>query len=244
MLALSGRLSADVQKARELVASGAIGKLYGVEMHFLADQTRLARKDYAERVGWTLEKARAGGGHLVWLGIHYLDQMMFITDSSVSQVSGFTTKVGDYGKRHDVEDSTVAAVRFDNGTLGTVTSGYYCDQGYNSHIKVWGSKGWLRLEKDSPGADEAFPLTWYSHDAGDPDDPDKTIPEVQSFGVDLDDPLAGGYTPWVVACVDACLGVAPPPISNADGLRAVEIRPRDFGTQKLLLGPATMRYVD
>ena len=89
MLALSGRLSADVQKARELVASGAIGKLYGVEMHFLADQTRLARKDYAERVGWTLEKARAGGGHLVWLGIHYLDQMMFITDSSVSQVSGF-----------------------------------------------------------------------------------------------------------------------------------------------------------
>eukprot|EP01050_Picozoa_sp_SAG11_P012378 SAG11_NODE_1371_length_5096_cov_1.635581_2_plen_76_part_00 len=73
-----------------------------------------------------------------------------------------THNAGEYGKRHDVEDSTVAAIRFSNNMLGTVTSGFYCDKGYNSHIKVWGSKGWLRLEKDSPDADEAFPLTWYS----------------------------------------------------------------------------------
>eukprot|EP01050_Picozoa_sp_SAG11_P012377 SAG11_NODE_1371_length_5096_cov_1.635581_1_plen_284_part_00 len=88
MLALSNRILPDVLKARELVASGAIGELYGVEMHFLADQTRLARDSYAEMVGWTLEKARSGGGHLVWLGIHYLDAIQFITDSSIAQVSG------------------------------------------------------------------------------------------------------------------------------------------------------------
>ena len=155
-------MSAISSRTGELVASGAIGELYGVEMHFLADQTRLARDSYKEMVGWTLEKSRSGGGHLVWLGIHYLDAIQFITDASISQVSGMTHHVGEYGKRHDVEDSTVAAVRFTNGMLGTVTSGFYCDAGYNSHIKVWGSKGWLRLEKDSPDADEAFPLTWYS----------------------------------------------------------------------------------
>ena len=136
MLALSNRILPDVLKARELVASGAIGELYGVEMHFLADQTRLARDSYKEMVGWTLEKSRSGGGHLVWLGIHYLDAIQFITDASIAQVSGMTHNVGEYGKRHDVEDSTVAAVRFSNGMLGTVTSGFYCDAGYNSHIKV------------------------------------------------------------------------------------------------------------
>eukprot|EP01051_Picozoa_sp_SAG22_P003364 SAG22_NODE_162_length_16848_cov_16.978267_18_plen_414_part_00 len=223
MLALSSRILADVCKAKELVASGAIGEVYGVEMHSLADQTRLARDSYAERVGWTLEKQRSGGGHLVWLGIHYLDAIMFIVGSSIAQVSGMTHNVGEYGKRHDVEDSTVAAVRFDNGCLGTITSGFYTDQGYNSHIKVWGSKGWLRLEKDSPDADEDFPLTWYSHDAGDPNNSDPDTPAVERFGVDVDDPLAGGYTPWVIACVDACLGKVPPPISNSDSLRVLEV---------------------
>ena len=36
----------------------------------------------------------------------------------------------------DVEDSAAAALQFDNGTLGTITSGYYTDEGYNSHMCV------------------------------------------------------------------------------------------------------------
>ena len=62
-----------------------------------------------------------------------------------------------------------------------------------------------------------------SHDAGDPNDPDTDTPAVQRFGIDIDDPLLGGYTPWVIACCEACLGKAPAPISNADSLRALEV---------------------
>ena len=37
-------------------------------------------------------------------------------------------------------------MRFDNGTLGTLTSGYYLDRGYHEHIRVWGSGGWMELD--------------------------------------------------------------------------------------------------
>ena len=39
-------------------------------------------------------KARAGGGHLIWLGIHFLDMANYITGSSVVEASGFTANVG------------------------------------------------------------------------------------------------------------------------------------------------------
>ena len=111
-------------EAKRLIESGAIGDLYGVEMHMVADQTRLGREGYGER--WEAQQSRSGGGHLVWLGIHWLDLAMFITDTDIKSVAGFTANVG--GKPFDVEDSATAALQFSNGTLGTVTSGYYTDE--------------------------------------------------------------------------------------------------------------------
>lgn len=61
--------------------------------------------------------------------------------TAVIVASGFTAKVGEAGKKLEVEDSASAAFKLDNGTLGVITSGYYTDVGYNSHLKIWGSKG-------------------------------------------------------------------------------------------------------
>lgn len=91
MLALANRLLPEVAEAKRLIETGAIGKIFGVEAHMVADQTRLTRPGYGER--WEASKARAGGGHLVWLGIHWLDLMMYITNSSITHVAGFTTTV-------------------------------------------------------------------------------------------------------------------------------------------------------
>ena len=82
---------------------------------------------------------------------------MYITDSAVTQAAGFTANVGDHAQG-DVEDSATAALRFDNGTLGTLTSGYYTDAGYNSHIKIWGSKGWIHLEPHGPESEDQYVL--------------------------------------------------------------------------------------
>jgi len=203
MLALANRINPEVAAAREIIASGQIGKIYGLEMHLVADQTRLTRASYHQK--WFAQKARAGGGHLIWLGIHWLDLAMFITDSSIEHVAGFTAVVG--GQPIDVEDSAAAALKFDNGSLGTVTSGYYLDKGYHSHIKIWGSEGWLHLEsmKDAP-------LHWSTtkgERAG------KIIAWEGSKN-------PRGYTPFVDDAIRACAKMSEAPISNADSLRALK----------------------
>lgn len=119
MLALANRLNPEIIEARRLVQSGAIGRVFGVDMHLIADQTRLTSEEYHR--GWFASKERAGGGHLIWLGIHWLDLAMQVTGADISHVTGFINNVG--GQPIDVEDSAVATLQFDAGFLGTMTSG-------------------------------------------------------------------------------------------------------------------------
>jgi len=202
MLALANRLNPEVQAARRLMQEGKIGDIYGVELHLVADQTRLTRPSYHDR--WFASKERAGGGHLIWLGIHWLDLATYLTGSRIVEVAGFTGNVG--GQPIDVEDTAVVALRFDNGSFGTATSGYYLDKGYHSHIKIWGAKGWLQIEKHG-----GLPLQWYSQTETEPE-----IHRVESF----EGP--SGYTPFVEACARASAGIAPPPLSADESLLALK----------------------
>ena len=202
MLALANRTNPEMLKARELITSGKIGKLYGVEAHIIADQTRLTRSSYHKQ--WYADKARAGGGHLIWLGIHWIDLTMHLSGSNIDQVAGFTTNIG--GQPLNVEDSATAALHYDNGMLGTMTSGYYLDKKYHQHLRFWGSNGWVNLE---PMHDR--PLTWYVN-TGD------NAGEVQTW----DGPKEPrGYTPFVQAAVQACADMTDPPITSADSLRTL-----------------------
>jgi predicted dehydrogenase len=199
MLALANRSHAPVQKARELVRAGTLGKLYAVEAHIIADQTRL--KNESTRKSWVNIKARSGGGHLIWLGIHWLDLVHYITGLKAAEVAGFAGVVG--GQPIDVEDSAAVALKFDNGSFGTMTSGYYLDKGYHSHIKVWGEHGWLRL-----ASIEDEPLEWYSTK-------DVKQPRVEKFSFPKGQ---RGYTPFVRSAVRASAGLEDAPISAEDGL--------------------------
>jgi predicted dehydrogenase len=203
MLALANRVHAPVQEARRLLQAGILGKVYATEIHLVADQTRLKREAY--RKEWFCHKARAGGGQLIWLGIHWLDLAMYITGLKVQQVAGFAGVVG--GQPIDVEDSAAVALRFDNGSFGTMTSGYYLDKGYHSHVQIWGESGWLKL-----ASFEEAPLEWYSTR--------KTrAPKVERF----DYPRGGrGYTPFVRAAVRASAGLEPPPIAADEGLHVLK----------------------
>jgi predicted dehydrogenase len=202
MLAMANRVDPVMVEARRIVQSGAIGRMYGLEMHTIADQTRLTRPAY--HGNWTAKKSRSGGGHLIWLGIHWLDLAMYITGSRIEQVAGFTGNVG--GQPIDTEDSAVVSFRFANGTLGNITSGYYLDKAKQLFIKVWGSEGWVEVNHH----DRANPLQWYSTKSGKPESgrfrPNGT----------------GGYTPWVIHAVRASLGVEPPVLSPDESLYVLE----------------------
>ena len=203
MLALANRTNPEIAEARRRFSAGEIGKLFGAELHLIADQTRLTRPTYHQQ--WFADKKRAGGGHLIWLGIHWLDLAMHITGESIAEVAGFTANVG--GQPINVEDSATAALRFESGALGTMTSGYYLDKSYHSHIKIWGSAGWILIE---PMKDR--PLTWYTtrgEQAG----------EVRTSDVGRE---PRGYTPFVKEAIAACADMTDPPISSAHSLRALK----------------------
>jgi predicted dehydrogenase len=202
MLAFANRLHAPVHEARRLMAVGKFGKVYAAELHLVADQTRL--KSAAYRQDWFAHKARAGGGQLIWLGIHWLDLVLYITGLSVREVAGFTTVVG--GQPIDVEDAAAVSLRFDNGGLGTITSGYYLDKGYQSHLQVWCEHGWLRM-----AGFEETPLEWYSSK-------DTADARVERFEY----PKGGrGYPPFVRACARFAAGLEGPPVTGKEGLHVL-----------------------
>ncbi|MBI4625997.1 MAG: Gfo/Idh/MocA family oxidoreductase [Verrucomicrobia bacterium] len=202
MLALANRLNPETRFALDLIRQNKLGKIYGVELHLIADQTRLTKPGYEK--SWYAQKSRAGGGHLIWLGLHWIDIAMYLTGSDVTDVSGFTANIG--GQPLDVEDSAALTLKFGNGALGTMTSGYYLDKGYHSHVKIWGATGWI--ETNRHGA--AVPFRYYSTT--------DAKPEVKTYSAP-DGPA--GYTPFVAACVRAALGLEPPPVTTNDSLRII-----------------------
>jgi len=205
ILAFANRFSPLVKKAKELVQSGLLGKLFGTDVYLIADQTRLKNPEYQQ--SWRALKDKAGGGHLVALGIHYLDLVQFITNDKVRQVCGFSQNVG--GQPIEVEDAAVAALQFENGMVGTLHSGYYLDHSYHTQIVIWGSQGWLRFNLI-----EKTPLRWYSSAAGSPT-------QVQSFS-DTTDFLSNQYLPLVQAAVNAARGIEQPPLNGAEGLQVLK----------------------
>lgn len=203
MLALCNRVNPEVIEAKRLMESGEIGKVYGIEMHIVQDQTRLTSKSYQEM--WMSDKARAGGGHLTWLGIHWLDLGMFISGAKVEQVTGFAGNVG--GQPVNIEDSVAMSMKFDNGTFGTLTSGYYLDKGNQMLIKIWGSGGWLQIDSEKDRTVE-----WYSAKSGQGE-------QSKSFADQTDfDP----YVVFVRDAVRASIGLAEPPITTQESLRVLQ----------------------
>jgi len=202
MLAMPNRLHAPVQEARRLILEGKLGKIYGLEVHLVADQTRLT--DPAYRQTWFCSQARAGGGALAWLGILWLDTALYLSGQQVQEVAGFAGRVG--GQPVDIEDAAVMSLRCASGAFGVLTTAYYLPKGYHSHIQLWGQHGWLRL-----AAVEEQPLEWSStqHEAG----------QVQRFEY----PKGGrGFPAFIRSAVRASAGLAAPPITSEETLQVVK----------------------
>ena len=190
---MATRTGAAVKKARQLIAGGLLGKPHSATMDWIADQTRL--KSPAYHKSWLSFKDQAGGGKLIFHGVHYLDVIQFLVGDSIREVSCFCQNVG--GQTIEVEDIAVVNFRFSGGMIGTLNTGYYLDQGKQLNIRVWGSHGWLRLDFRAK-----TPLEWYSTH---PDAPRG----VQQFG-----DTTGGYQPFFQEAIDAVRGKTEWPITQ------------------------------
>jgi UDP-N-acetyl-2-amino-2-deoxyglucuronate dehydrogenase len=199
MMAFANRPHAPVREARRLIQAGKLGKIFSVEAHLVTDQTRL--KNAEHRKTWFCSKARAGGGQMTWVGIHWLDLVLFITGLKIKRITGFAGLVG--GQPLDIEDAAVLSMQFDNGGFGTMNSGYYLDKGYHSRVQVWGEHGWLRLH-----AVEELPLEWYNDQDG----------KIEHFEYPKGE---RGYLRFMRSAVRASADLEEPPISGDEALHVL-----------------------
>ena len=158
MVNLTYRNSAAIQKARELVRSGAIGALRHVEASYR--QSWLVGKAWGdwskeERWLWRLSTRHGSTGVLGDVGIHILDFASYGAADEIVSVEGQLVtfpkadgdRIGDY--MLDANDSVALTARFAGGALATILATRFATGHLNDlTLSLHGTKGALRMETD------------------------------------------------------------------------------------------------
>lgn len=141
------------QEVSQLVRGGALGKIMTVEARMVTSQVR-----YRDPSHWLFSKERAGSGILSWLGVHWLDLLGFLIGQRVTSVAALAGQLNPEGVA--VEDTACLALRYEQGTLGTLHAGYllpgsrsgYSGASYDNYLAVRGYDGWITWPGGAPPA--------------------------------------------------------------------------------------------
>jgi UDP-N-acetyl-2-amino-2-deoxyglucuronate dehydrogenase len=125
-----------------LLKDDAIGDIYYGEV------------DYYHGIGpgskqyrWNV-KRESGGSSLLTAGCHAVDALLwFVKRKPVEVFSYGTRSASPYYKEYEYDPTSVTLIRFENGTIGKVTSSIDCKTPYIFNIGLFGSKGTIRNNK-------------------------------------------------------------------------------------------------
>ena len=109
---LTRRYTPAARAARDLIASGGLGRLVAAEAIFATSS--VAVRDPANLL---FDRDRSGGGVLSWLGVHDVDALLWLSGEPIVEVVAMTGSVGHDGLA--VEDVASVGVRFAGGAVGT-----------------------------------------------------------------------------------------------------------------------------
>ncbi len=144
--------------AKKFIEAGRVGKIY----HTKANYYR--RRGIPGLGGWFTDKSQSGGGPLIDLGVHVIDQVLYLMDfPKPTRVSGkvysnFGSPMKNYTYESmwagppnfdgvfDVEDSVNALIRFDNDAtleLNATWAGNFVEEKMTNMIGIFGDKAGL-----------------------------------------------------------------------------------------------------
>lgn len=143
MIAHNQRFVASHQKAKEIIESVKLGKIYSFSTTFGHPGPEEWSIDGAE--SWFFNKDQAFIGAMGDLGVHKADLMRYLL-GDFSEVGAFIET--NAKQNTDVDDNAVCILRTESGIIGTLTASWaYVTGGDNSTI-IYGENGTLRLEAD------------------------------------------------------------------------------------------------
>lgn len=151
MIGMNQRFAAPVQRAKQLMDEGRIGRVYHCKTYW-------RRRAGIPGIGsWFTRKDLSGGGVLLDIGVHMLDDALYLLDNfRPCAVSGATyTEFGQRGlgegewgislpkKEFNVDDFATALIKLDGGATVLLEAAWamHLDQRNDMNIELYGTDG-------------------------------------------------------------------------------------------------------
>ena len=121
-------------QARDLVRSGAIGKVEAIE--------GAAGFNIAHGV-WRTKRQYAGGGPLMDIGVYALNACRFILGEEPADISAYSSVIDHDDRFVDIEENVSWTMKFPSGAVASMTSTYGANQ--EGFIRLHGSTGVVEI---------------------------------------------------------------------------------------------------
>ena len=135
MIAYRCQLEATILKARDLVQTGALGKIQGAQGAFGFN---------AQPGIWRLDRQLAGGGPLMDVGIYPLNTTRFLLGEEPGDIKANSSVIDHDGRFDQVEENLAWIMRFPSGVVASYSTTYGAQM--PGFLRIFGSKGILTLE--------------------------------------------------------------------------------------------------
>jgi predicted dehydrogenase len=139
---LSYRYTDAIQKVREVVRAGGIGKPYAIDLVF--------HNAYGPDAPWFYDKLSSGGGCVIDLGIHLVDLALWLLD--FPKVEAVDSKLYAAGQpiaadSHHVEDYAVVQLHFAGGAVARLACSWRISAGRDAVIEatLYGTNGGVAM---------------------------------------------------------------------------------------------------
>jgi 1,5-anhydro-D-fructose reductase (1,5-anhydro-D-mannitol-forming) len=189
------RFSPLVNHIRELVKSGALGKIVSARADYFYD-ARLSRR------AWLLNRSIAGGGPIFDIGVHCLDTLRFVLDDSVRSVQSILTPPP---TESATERSAVINLQFSKGTLGSIACSFE-GPGRHTLLELVGTEGFASASDFTVGG-QSTTLQIGKRVAA-------ALPEIKSLSISIPDL----YREEISAFSHCLLENVPSPIPGIEGI--------------------------
>ncbi|MEM2528081.1 MAG: Gfo/Idh/MocA family oxidoreductase [Ignisphaera sp.] len=143
------RYSEAIQKLREMVCNGVLGKVFLAEASLMwyRDEEDYFLKDEIAR-SWRGLLSTEGGGLLMTQAIHVVDLLIFLFREA-EEAYGYIDNVSH--PSIDVEDTTTAIIKFKNRVTASLTASISFQPPDKQYwrIRVFGTKGFAEVENET-----------------------------------------------------------------------------------------------
>jgi predicted dehydrogenase len=120
--------------AVKMIRDGKLGQIHSVESAFGFD---IGPQE------WRLNRALAGGGPLMDVGIYSLNATRYLTGEEPSEFSAYTWTDPNDTRFREVEEGINWITRFPSGAMASCTTTYGGPM--DGYFRVYGSRGWLEV---------------------------------------------------------------------------------------------------